>query len=335
LFLTSDKVLLYQANRTRKFAQLGPRRTGGGAGNFLLNLRVLSVQDGTLLHSLDVPTSGGESQVVATKGGGFVVQAGSSLTSYSADFAKVTERELDLDTSVRMEHWQMRVSPSGERLVLMHERVFMMPEFLADQTVIHDGRARVDVHVLDATTLQTEKSFVLEHTLAFWAPQDDHLISSNPAHSYSDGQMGVLDFNGNWSAVKAEVPKQSNACRLGMIAIDSQRVALYGCDSVTVFSAGGERLFTHHDLRLAFAAVRAAGAYLAVQCDHYRMEASSPSGGLLAGTRADRIEVYDLENAARRMAVPIRSGRVYFAISAQGELAVVDGPSLRMFQVAK
>jgi hypothetical protein len=335
LFLTPDKILLYQVNRTREFAKLGPRRTSGGAGNFLLNLRVLSAQDGTLLRSMDVPTSGGDSQVLVTKGGAFLVQAGSALYSYSEDFAKVAERQLSLATSVRMEHWQARVSPSEEKLILMHEQVFMTPELLADQTVLHDGRAKVDVQVLNARTLETEHSFVLEHTLAFWAPQDDHLISSNPTHSYSDGQMGVLDFNGRWSPAKPAVPKESNACRLGMTTIDPQRVALYGCDTVTVYTAAGERLFTHHDLRLMFASAFASGAYLAVQCDHYRMETSGPSGGLLAGTRPDRIEVYDLESGARRLTVPLHGGRAYFAISAHGDLAVVDGPGLRVFHVEK
>jgi hypothetical protein len=335
LFLTPDKILLYQVNRTREFAKLGPRRAGGGAGNFLLNLRMLSAQDGKLLRSMDLPTSGGNSRVLATRDGNFAVQAGSGLYSYSADFVKIAERELPLDTSARMERWQTQVSPSGEKLVLMHEQVLMPPELLADQTVIHDGRAKVDVQVLNTTKLQTEKSFALEHTLAFWAPQDDGLMSSNPAHSYSDGQMGALDFSGHWSPVKAEVPKESNACRLGMIALDMQRVALYGCDAVTVFSLGGERLFTHHDLRLAFVSALAAGAYLAVQCDHYRMETSGPSGGLLTGTRADRIEVYDLDSGARRMAVPIRGERAYYAISAQGDLAVVDGANLSLFHVEK
>src|SRR5215831_3451433 len=62
VFLAPDKLLLYQVNRRREVAELGPRRSGGGAGNFLLNLRVLSAQGGTLLRSIDVPTSGGYSQ---------------------------------------------------------------------------------------------------------------------------------------------------------------------------------------------------------------------------------------------------------------------------------
>ncbi|HMF89625.1 MAG TPA: hypothetical protein VKL40_03205 [Candidatus Angelobacter sp.] len=335
LFLMPDKILLYQVNRTRDFAKLGPRRAGGGAGNFLLNIKVLSARDGRLLKSMDVLTSGGQSQVLATRGGGFVVQAGSALYSYSSDFAKVAERELPLDKSAEPEDWQARVSPSGEKLVLMHQQIFMAPELLADQTVLHDGKAKVDVQVLNAATLQTEKSFALDHTLAFWAPMDDRFISSNPAHSYSDGQMGTLDFSGNWSPLKTEVPKENTACRLGMIAINQQRVALYGCDAVSVFSTSGERLFRHQDLRMVFVSALAAGAHLAAQCNHYRMEAFGVSGGILAGTRADRVEVYDLDSQKRRMSVPIRGSSAYYALSAEGDLAVVDGPNLRVFHVDK
>jgi hypothetical protein len=335
LFLTPEKILLYQVNRTREFAKLGPRGASGGAGNFLLSIKVLTAEDGRLLRSMDVLTSGADSQVLATRGGGFAVRAGSALYSYSPAFERIAQRELPLGKSARIEDWQLRVSPSGEKVVLMHEQVFMMPELLADQTVIHDGRAKVDVHVLNSATLQTEKSFSLEHTLAFWAPLDDRMIASNPAHSYSDGQVGTLDFSGNWSPMKTEVPKESNACRLGMNAIDQQRVVLFGCDTVTVLSSGGERLFTHSDVRLVFASALAAGPYLAIQCDHYRLETSSPNGGWLAGTHADRIEVYELESRARRMSVPIRGSRAYYAISAQGDLAAVDGPSLRLFHVEK
>jgi hypothetical protein len=120
-----------------------------------------------------------------------------------------------------------------------------------------------------------------------------------------------------------------------MNPIDAQRVILFGCDAVSVLSSGGERLFTHRDQRLMFLSALAAGPYLAMQGDHYRMETSGPSGGLLAGTRADRVEVYDLDSRLRRMAVPIRAGKAYYAISAQGDLAVVDGPSLRLFHLEK
>src|SRR5262249_53862877 len=167
VFLTPDKILVYQVNRTRESAKLGPRGASGGAGNFQLNIKILSAQDGRLLKSLDVPTSGGYSQALGPHGGGFVVRAGTALYLYSADFERIASRDLLLEKNAQTEDWQVRISPSGGRAVLVHEQVFTTPELLADQTVIHDGKAKVDVHVLSAATFAPEKSFTLEHTLAF------------------------------------------------------------------------------------------------------------------------------------------------------------------------
>src|SRR5215831_20068782 len=53
LFLSPEKVLIYQVNRTAERARLAPRGSSGGAGNFFLNVRVLEVQDGRLIKTID------------------------------------------------------------------------------------------------------------------------------------------------------------------------------------------------------------------------------------------------------------------------------------------
>src|SRR5437899_5793227 len=78
LFLTPDKILIYQVNRTLEPAKLGPRGAAGGTGNFLLNIKVLSAQDGRILKTMDILTSGDYSKVLATRGGGFVVRGGTA-----------------------------------------------------------------------------------------------------------------------------------------------------------------------------------------------------------------------------------------------------------------
>src|SRR5262245_16669705 len=88
LFLTPDKILLYQVNRTAAQAALGPRGASGGAGNFFLALKVLAAQDGHIIKSLNLPTSGGLSRVLATRGGGIVVRTGNALYVYSPAFEK-------------------------------------------------------------------------------------------------------------------------------------------------------------------------------------------------------------------------------------------------------
>src|SRR5262249_35732785 len=69
LFLTPDWVLVYQVNRTAAQAALAPRGATGGAGNFFLSLKVLSAKDGRVIKSMNLPTSGALSRVLATRGG--------------------------------------------------------------------------------------------------------------------------------------------------------------------------------------------------------------------------------------------------------------------------
>src|SRR4249919_3988753 len=57
LFISPDRVLVYQVNRARGPAHLVPRDASGGAGNFTLAIRVLNAQDGKEIKSLDLPTS--------------------------------------------------------------------------------------------------------------------------------------------------------------------------------------------------------------------------------------------------------------------------------------
>lgn len=330
LFLTPDRVLAYQVNRSAEQAKLAPRGSSGGAGNFVLNIRVLSLQDGHLIKSLDLPTNGALSRVMATRGGGFLARTGSVLYVYSAAFEPVASRELPLEKAAPLEDWQVRVTPSGAEVVLLHEQVFAQAELLADNSVLHDGQAKVEVEILNSDTLQPKRTFTLSHTLPFWAPADDLLLSSNPAHSYSDGQVGTLDFNGNWAPIRAAFELEKRACRYSLSAIDQQRVVLYGCERFAVFSTAGKRLFSRSDGRFVFRSVAASGSYLAAGCDHFRMGRETPNSGSAFGTRADHIEVYDLDKHAKLISVPVHSENVYYAISPQGDLAVVDGATLEI-----
>lgn len=331
LFLTPERVLIYQVNRTAERARLAPRGSSGGAGNFFLSVRVLEAQGGRLITSMDLPTNARVSEVMATRNGGFVVQTGTVLYLYSADFRQVASRTLPLVRAAPTEGWQVRASPSGAKVVLMHEQIFARPELLADNTVLHDGRANVDVEILDADSVATETAFSLAHALAFWAPADDVLFSSNPAHSYSDGQVGTLGFDGKWTPIHADFSEESNFCRHGVSAIDEQRLVVFGCEECTVFSrAEGKRVFSVKDPHSVFKSVAAAGRYLAVRRDRYRSDAT-PGGNW----RPDRIDVFDLKSHDHLLSVPVQSEGVAYAVSPEGGLAVIDGATLRMFQLEK
>jgi hypothetical protein len=334
LFLTPERILLYQVNRTAEQAKLAPRGSSGGSGNFFLNIRVLNAQDGRVVHSLDLPTTAGISSVFRTHDGAFLVRSGTTLHRYSPDFQETASKNLPIERTAPWEDWQVRVSTSGERAVLLHEQVFSRPELLADDTVLHDGKANVEVQVLDADTLETLKTFSLEHTLAFWAPAGDALFSSNPTHSYGDGQVGRLDLNGAWVPVNREFPKDSNSCRRGLAAIDQERLIAFGCGDFTVLATNGKALFSVKDLGSEFKSAAAGGEELVVRRDRFFVERRGSGGGVLIA-RPHSLDVYDLENYKHRMSIPVQSDQVAYAVSGRGELAVVEGDTLRVFAAEK
>lgn len=334
IFLSSGALLLYQVNPASEQVKLAPRGASGGAGNLVLNIKLLSAEDGRVLNSLALVTNGATSRVLATGSGGFVVQAGAAVYAYSPALEQTAFRNLAFEKTAQVEDWQIDVSPSGEKLVLLHEQVFMPAELLADNTIIHDGRAKVDVDIVNAVTLQTQATFNLEHSLAFWAPSESFLFTSNPQHSFSDGRLGVLDFRGGWSAIRSDLPKEQHFCRFATRAIDAERVVFFGCDAFNVFSAAGKEMYSATGPGCFFSSGVANSPYLALQCDHYSSQRLTPNSVLMSATRPDRIEVYDLDAHAHRLSAPVRSERVSFAISAAGDLAVVDGTNLRVFRVS-
>jgi hypothetical protein len=283
---------------------------------------------------LDLPTTAGISSVLRTHHGAFLVRSGTALYRYSPDFQQTASKNLPIERTAPWEDWQIQVSPSGERAVLLHEKVFSRPELLADDTVLHDGRAQVEVQVVNADTLATQKTFSLEHTLSFWAPAGDVLFSSNPAHSYGDGQVGRLDLNGAWAAVNRELPKDSNSCRRGLAAIDQERLIAFGCGDFTLLATSGKALFSVKDLESEFKSAAAGGSQLVVRRDRFFLERGGSGGGVLI-TRPDRLDVYDLANYKHRMSIPAHSDRIAYAVSERGDLAVVEGDTLRLFVTEK
>src|SRR5882757_2115865 len=65
LFLSPDRLLVYQVNRSRGPAKLSARDASGGSGNFNLEIKVLNAQDGTEIKSLQLTTNAEFSKVIA------------------------------------------------------------------------------------------------------------------------------------------------------------------------------------------------------------------------------------------------------------------------------
>ncbi len=193
LFLTPEQVLVYQVKRLSQAPALKSRNPAGGSGNFMMEIRVFAANDGHLLRSLHLPTNAERSSVHPLKDGKFLVRTGDVLYLYSADYTELVHRALPILHKAPREDWQIAVSPSREQIVLVHSQIFHAPQFLMDGTTITEGESKADVEFVDPATLTTSKNFSLDHTLAFWAAVDDFLISSDPAHSYSRGELGILD----------------------------------------------------------------------------------------------------------------------------------------------
>src|SRR5260221_12792126 len=47
LFISPDRILVYQVNRARGTTKLAPRDASGGSGNFILEIKILNAPDGT------------------------------------------------------------------------------------------------------------------------------------------------------------------------------------------------------------------------------------------------------------------------------------------------
>jgi hypothetical protein len=331
LFLSPTRVVVYQVKRSSEPAKLAPRGASGGTGNFILGIKVFSVDNGSLIKSLELPTSGTVSAVMATRAGQFLVRTGNSLYLYSKEFSPLASRVLRSDKPAEGEGWQVNVTPSGAEVVLLHEQD--APAASKDSPA-DDDDTQGKVEILDSDTLQLKKTFTLSHLPVFWTPADDLVLSSDP-HAQSDRPVGMLDFDGKWSPMPAAFERPKAVCHSSVGAIDRHRIILYGCDAFSVFSTDGKRLFSRNDERFIFRSIAANGSYLAAACDHYRLGSDTPDGDAFATTRPDRIEVYDLDRHARVLSFRVRSLRVYYAISLEGDLAVIDGANLEMIRARR
>lgn len=327
VFLGPDRVAIYQVNRAAQQGALKGRNSSGGSGNFLLNLEVLDVRDGHEISAAQFTTNAGYSRVLPTRDGGFLVRAGDLLYLYSAAFEKIATRKLELKRTARSESWQIEVTPSGNDVVLVHQQVFLHPQRLSDGTLLTAGRSSADVEVLDAGTLATVKSFKLSQSLPYWSSLDDALLTKDPAQVFDDTQSGLLDFDGHWKPLPPVWESTKHSCAYVMEGLTKDQVAAHGCNALVVFSIPGEKLLTQQARSgEMFTIVVGHGNFLAAQSDEY-----TPSASALVSARAARVEVFDVRTKARTIAVSVERNPIYYAVSANGALAVVDGEMLKLY----
>jgi hypothetical protein len=332
LFISPDRVLVYQVNRARGPAHLGPRDASGGAGNFTLAIRVLSAQDGKEIKSLDLPTSAEFSKVIATRDGKFIVRTGDIIYLYSANFEQLASKPLPLNRAVQEEGWQIGVSPSGDEVALVHQQIFKRNALSATSRI---EKAEADIEVLSADNLETIKSFSMPSFLAAWYAADHALLSSSPAPWAAGATFGLLDFNGHWSALVPDWASPAHPCAYQAAALEHKLFAAFGCGNLSVFPQTGEKLFSLKTGTKDFvSSVLGGGDYMAVQWERRYVRPDTAANVPIAVAEPLRLDLYGIRNVKPLLSVSLHSGNIYYSVSSRGEMAVVDGTSLSLYSVA-
>src|SRR6476646_4046437 len=332
LFISPDRVLVYQVNRTRGPAHLGPRDASGGAGNFTLAIRVLNAQDGKEIKSLDLPTSAEFSKVIATRGGNFIVRTDNILYLYSANFEQLASRRLPLKRAVQEEEWQIGVSPSSDEVALVHQQIFKRNALSATSRI---EKAEADVEVLSADNLETIKSFSLSSFLAAWSAADHALLSSSPTPWPPSATFGLLDFSGHWSPLMPDWASPAHPCAYQAAALEHQLFAAFGCGNLSVFPRTGEKLFSLKTGKKDFVgSVLGGGDYMAVQWERRYVRPDTAANVPIDVAEPLRLDLYAIRNVKPLLSVSLHSGNIYYSVSSRGEMAVVDGTSLSLYSAA-
>ncbi|MBZ5506315.1 MAG: hypothetical protein LAO78_12720 [Acidobacteriia bacterium] len=328
LFISPERILVYQVNRSRGAAKLSARDASGGGGNFILDMRVLNARDGSDIKSIQLPTNADFSKVIATHGGKFIVRTGDILYLYSANFERLASRALPLKRQVSEEGWQIGVSPSGGEVVLVHQQIFKRNAMSPASNV---ESAEADIEVLNAETLQLVKSFTLPSFLATWFAADHFLLSSSPTSPPED-TFGLLDFDGAWSPLLPEWYSGKQLCGYQAAALEHQLFAAFGCGNLSVFSRNGVKFLSLKTGSKEFVgSVMGSGDYLAVQFERHFVSRETSANIPVAMAQPLRIDLYELKGSKPLLSVGLHSSNVHYAVSSRGALTVVDGTSLEFF----
>jgi len=329
LFISPDRVLVYQVNRTRGPARLAPRDASGGAGNFTLEIRVLNAQDGKEIKSMDLPTSAEFSKVIATRDGKFIVRTGDILYLYSPNFERLASKPLPLKREVQEEGWQIGVSPSGDEVALVHQQIFKRNALSANSRI---EKAQADVEVLSADNLETIKSFSLPWFLSAWSAADHALLSSSPTSWAPAATFGLLDFSGHWSPLMPDWTSPEHPCAYQATALEHQLFAAFGCGNLSVFPRTGEKLLSLKTGTKEFVgSVLGGGDYLAIQWERRFVRHDTSANIPIAVAQPLRLELYALRSSHPLLSVGLHHDNIYYAVSENGALAVVDGTLLELF----
>lgn len=318
VFLTPDELLVYQLKP--RSSALSSAVINGNPAAFYLQIEILDARNGNPIKSLLLPCSSESGKVMPLSGGAFLAQSGNVLSLYSAKFEQVASRQLLVATAVQSQEWQIDVSPSKTRVIAVHQEAWEEPE---DPKGKHkQTKSKADVEVLDPDTLKTTKAFTVSY-LDRWSAEDDDIIAANPAADDEEVSLGIMDFDGKWQPFKTSAENNDPDCPYEMKALEHQLIAAHDCDDLVVVTHSGY-------VRLSQAEGDSSMLISIAGADHYLAEAfAAPE------VRRIFISVYDIDKKARVAWVSQQNSAVYYAVSASGTLAIIDGGKMKFYEPAE
>lgn len=329
IFISPERVLVYQVNRLRTPVKLSGRDASGGSGNFTLQIKVLDAKDGSEVKSFDLPTNADFSKIVPTHDGKFIVRTGDVLYLYSANFERLASRSLPLKRESQEEAWQIGVSPSGRKVALVHQQIFHRNAVSATSAI---EKASSDIEILNADTLKLIEGFTVPSVWDYWNESDQLLLASTPQPSSSaPGLFGEFTVDGRWSPVLPSWYSAKQACSYHVEPLSHDLFAAFGCDHFSVFPRGGPDVFLMKTKSDDFvSSLMQAGEYYAVEIEH-RTILWTGNNVPVARSQPRHVDLYDLKGTVALMSIPVHTTNIYFAVSAQGSVIVGDGTSLAFF----
>jgi hypothetical protein len=332
LFISPERLLVYQVNRSRGAAKLAARDASGGSGNFILEIKILNAQDGSELKSLQLPTNAEFSKVLATRDGKFIVRSGDILYLYSADFTRLASHALPLKRQVQEEGWQIGVSPSGDEVQLVHQQILKRSAISPTSKV---EKAQADIEILSADNLETIKSFSLPWFLASWSAADQALLSSSPTTWAPAASFGLLTFDSQWTPLMPDRTSAEHPCAYQAAALEHKLFAAFGCGNLSVFPRTGEKLFFLKTGTKEFVnSVVGGGDYMAIQWEHHSIRRDTSANIPITMAQPLRVDLYQIYSSQPLLSVALHHNNIYYAVSQSGALAVVDGTSLDLYSPA-
>jgi hypothetical protein len=329
LFISPERLLVYQVNRSREKTKLAPRDASGGSGNFILEIKILNAADGTEIKSLELPTNAEFSKVLATHDGQFIVRTGDILYLYSANFRRLASHTMPLKRQAQEEGWQIGVSPSGDEIQLVHQQILKRSAISPTSKV---EKAQADIEILSADNLETIKSFSLPWFLVAWSGADRALLSSSPTTWAPAASFGLLTFDGQWTPLMPDWTSSEHPCSYQAVALEHKLFAAFGCGNLSVFPRTGEKLFFLKTGTKEFVgSVLGGGDYMAVQWERHIVRRDTAANIPIAVAQPLRVDLYQMRSSQPLLSVALHHSNIYYAVSQSGLLAVVDGTSLDVY----